>query len=173
MPERPISCSECKKPIVITYTEIVGETMTRTVMCADCPELEKRLYGKVRVETPEGEAVAADLACARCGTTYESIRVGRPLGCPSCYEVFADVIIDDLIKRKKISRHLTANKKTMPLHMGRAPGATTEINPTLHLIALNEALDETLIQEDYETAASLRDQIRALKEKMEEYERKE
>ena len=41
----------------------------------------------------------------------------------------------------------------------------TEISPTLRLIALNEALDETLIREDYEQAALLRDQIRALKEK--------
>ena len=56
----------------------------------------------------------------------------------------------------------------MPLHIGRAPGEVVEINPTLRLIALNEALDETLIREEYEQAAVLRDQITAFKEKKDE-----
>lgn len=166
MAERPLDCTECKKPIAVCYTEIVGDTMTRTIMCADCPHLEKHLYGFVRQETQDSNREnGAGLCCGTCGTTLEAVRMGNALGCAECYEVFADVIVQMLIDINKISRHLTTNKKTMPLHIGRVPGETTEINPTLRLIALNEALDETLIREDYEQAALLRDQIRALKEK--------
>lgn len=167
MPERPLDCSECKKPLYVCYTEIVGDKMTRTVMCADCPHLEKRLYGKIRKEGISGEQGDAALACGNCGTSLEALRMGNLLGCSSCYVVFADALIETLLKEDRISRHLTSNKRTQPLHIGRTPGEVTEISPTLRLIALNEALDETLIREDYEQAALLRDQIRALKEKAE------
>jgi protein arginine kinase activator len=166
MPERPLDCSECKKPIYVCYTEIVGDKMTRTVMCADCPHLEKRLYGIVRKEGISGTQTS--LACGNCGTSLEELRMGHSLGCSECYAVFTDALVDDLLKEERISRHLTSNKKTQPLHIGRAPGEVTEISPTLRLIALNEALDETLIREDYEQAALLRDQIRTLKEKQDE-----
>ncbi len=172
MVDRPLDCTECKKPVAVLYTEIVGDKMTRTVMCADCPHLERRLYGITRQEPMGLGMEAGGLACGNCGTTLEQIRMGQPLGCVECYSVFADVIIDELLKAGRVSRHLTANKKTQPLHIGRAPGEVTEVSPTLRLIALNEALDETLIREDYEQAALLRDQIKALKEKTKEDERK-
>jgi protein arginine kinase activator len=172
MPERPLDCSECKKPIYVCYTEIVGDKMTRTVMCADCPHLERRLYGMVRKEGISEAKGESALVCGNCGTSLEALRMGHPLGCGECYVVFADALIDVLLKEDRISRHLTSNKKTQALHIGRTPGEVTEISPTLRLIALNEALDETLVREDYEQAALLRDQIRALKEKAEHEEGK-
>ncbi len=172
MPDRPLDCTECKKPATVCYTEVVGSKLTRTIMCADCPHLEKKLHGTVHREGPGKEAKTTSLACGNCGTSLESIRMGHPLGCVECYEVFADVLIEELLKEKRISRHLTSNKRTQPLHIGRAPGEVTEVSPTLRLIALNEALDETLIREDYEQAALLRDQIRAIKEKAKDEEGK-
>ncbi|MCH9626297.1 MAG: hypothetical protein S4CHLAM123_14930 [Chlamydiales bacterium] len=167
MAERPLDCTECKKPLAVMYTEIVGEKITHTVMCADCPHLERRLYGTIKQKVVGTAKVETSLACGNCGTSLEAIRMGHPFGCNECYEVFADVLIDFLLKEKRISRHFSSNKHTQPLHIGRAPGETSEISPTLRLIALNEALDETLIREDYEQAALLRDQIQALKEKNE------
>lgn len=147
--------------------------MTRTVMCDQCPHLERKLYGSVGKEIVEGQSdKEAHLVCGNCNTSLEEVRTGHPLGCAVCYDVFTDVIIDDLIKSGSVSHHLTVNKKTSALHTGRAPGEVTEISPTLRLIALNEALDETLIREDYEQAALLRDQIKVLKEKSKQDERK-
>ncbi len=166
MRDRPLECSECRKSTKILYTEIVDEKMTRTVMCADCPQLQKHLYGKGRsgeLSTASGPQTA--IACGNCGTTLDSIHMGHDLGCINCYEVFADLLIDILFKERKISKHLATTSRTQPFHIGRSPGEVTEISPTLRLIALNEALDETLIREDYEQAALLRDQIEALKEK--------
>jgi protein arginine kinase activator len=98
--------------------------------------------------------------------------MGNLMGCAECYDVFADTLIDLLLKEDRISSHLMSNKKGQTLHIGRVPGEVTEISPTLHLIALNEALDEMLVREDYEQAALLRDQIKALKEKTEHEGRK-
>lgn len=166
MADRPLDCSECQKPTAVLYTEIVGDKISRTEMCIDCPHLERRLYGvTLKADRGEGDHVQAALVCGNCGTSLDALRTGHVLGCQECYEVFSNVLIENLLKEHRISRHLTANKRTQPLHMGRRPGEVSEISPTMRLIALNEALDETLVKEDYEQAALLRDQIRALKEK--------
>lgn len=165
LPDRPIECCECRKEIAAIYTEIVGNVITRTSMCADCPELKKRLHGS----TLHGAATAADeaaagLACGNCGTTLESLRVGLPVGCSECYDVFNDVLLGELIASGKIPERLTSVKKSLPIHIGRVLGQVQEMNPSLRLLALNEALNETLKREDYEQAALLRDQIKALTE---------
>lgn len=159
--ERPLECSECKRPIMVKYTEIIGGNITQTGMCSECPELQRRLHG-----TPTAHFDAHDsgtgVACGNCGTTLESVQMGNPLGCSLCYEVFGNVLFNELINENKISPRVATSKKSAPLHIGRAPGEALEINPSLRLLALNEALTETLKREDYEQAALLRDQIKAL-----------
>lgn len=166
IPPRPLECSECKKPIAVRYTEIVGDSIIRTSMCADCPELQRRLHGVPAHLTRgsgqlEGEA---GLACGNCGTTLEALKVGTPLGCSVCYEVFDDILLGEMLAAQKIPPRISTTKKSIPIHIGRAPGESQEMNPSLRLLALNEALNETLKREDYEQAAWLRDQIKALTE---------
>lgn len=162
-PDRPLECSECKKPIQVIYTEVIGDVMTHTSMCADCPELQRRLYGETRIPLANGfvEGVAG-LACGNCGTTLEAIHVGTPLGCSVCYEVFNDILYGELVAAEKVPSRIATAKKTLPLHIGRVPGQAPEMSASLRLLALNEALNETLKREDYEQAAWLRDQIKAL-----------
>jgi protein arginine kinase activator len=165
-PDRPLECGECKKPISVRYTEIVGDTITRTSMCADCPELYRRLHG-IPLHLGIGgtqEESTTGLACGNCGTTLESLRVGTPLGCSNCYEVFDDILLSEMLASGKIPHRISTTKKSIPIHIGRAPGEIQEMNPSLRLLALNEALNETLKREDYEQAAWLRDQIKALTE---------
>lgn len=170
LPERPLECGECKKHIEVRYTEIERGQIHETCMCNDCPELHKKLRG-VNLSTQTGDTSSTThLTCGDCGTSLEEIRVGHPLGCSHCYEVFADTIIYELYSMGKIPEKLEVEKKSVPLHIGRAPGESHKVNPSLKLIALNEALDETLKREDYEQAALIRDQINALTEKSEEQE---
>lgn len=163
-PDRPLECSECKKPIAIRYTEVVGNSITHTSMCSDCPELQRRLRGTPTTQAEGTRAGGTGLACGNCGTTLEALRVGAPLGCSECYVVFDDVLLPEMLAAGKLPPRLAAAKKSMPIHIGRAPGETQEMNPSLRLLALNEALNETLKREDYEQAAWLRDQIKALTE---------
>ncbi len=164
IPERPIECTECKRPIAVWYTEIVGNTISQTSMCSECPVLQRKLHGQTGDKELGQIPGEASLACGECGTTLDSLRVGNPLGCSNCYEVFDDVIASELITLDKIPQRLVSLKKTVPIHIGRAPGEIREISPSLRLLALNEALSETLKREDYEQAAWLRDQIKALTE---------
>lgn len=172
LPDRPLECGECKKVITVVYTEIVGGTITRTSMCADCPELQRRLYGVSSAEHIYNQTGHdASLGCGNCGTTLEEVKRGHRLGCMECYEVFNDLLVSELLAANRISPRVLGTKKSMPIHMGRAPGESLAINPSSRLLALNEALRETLNREDYEQAAWLRDQIRALTENGEKEEK--
>lgn len=163
-PDRPLECNDCKKPIAVHYTQIIGKVITRTSMCADCPFLERHLFGlrgtlsKSQIEGETG------LACGNCGTTLDALRVGSPMGCSTCYEVFEDFVFAELLSMAKMPARLATAKKSQSLHYGRIQGAAPEISSSMRLLALNEALNETLKREDYEQAALLRDQIKALED---------
>lgn len=164
-PERPLECSECKKPIMVIYTEIVGDIMTQTSMCADCPELQKKLKGVPHEAKGSGPGeISGGIACGNCGTTLEAVKMGSSLGCSICYEVFDAIILAELREAEKLPPRLLVTTKSIPIHIGRSPGEILEISPSVRLLALNEALTETLKREDYEQAAILRDQIRELTE---------
>lgn len=160
--DRPLECSECKKPVAVHYTEIVGDVVTHTLMCQDCPVLQRSLFGATHPLPYALLEGGAGLACGNCGTTLDAVRMGSPLGCKNCYEVFDEVILMELQNVKKLPSRIIISKKSQPLHIGKALGVTEGINPTTRLLALNEALSETLKKEDYEQAALLRDQIKAL-----------
>ncbi len=164
IPDRPLECSECKKNIAVCYTEMIGDAVTYTSMCADCPELQRRLCGVPIHHPGSSQEENAALACGNCGTTLESLRVGGPVGCSGCYELFNDILVSEMLASKKIAPRAGKAKKSLPIHIGRAPGESMTMNPTLRLLALNEALSETIKSEDYEQAAWLRDQIKALTE---------
>lgn len=170
MAERPVECSHCKKGIKVIYKEIVDTSIVCTEMCADCPILQQRLHGQTSAPTTrEGLSEAeAGLYCGNCRTSLESIKMGNPLGCSECYAIFADVLLSELLTADKIPPQLKkeiSSNKAQPLHMGKALDKPLTIPSSSRLTALNEALNEALKKENYEQAAWIRDQIKALTEK--------
>ena len=167
-PDRPLECTECKKSIAVRYTEVVGESITHTSMCSDCPELLRKLHGTNPSELIANQTgIPAGLECGNCGTRMEDIRRGHLLGCQECYNVFENLLIIEMQATNCIPPRLLPLKKNLPLHLGRSPGEQVVMGPSSRLLALNEALQDTLNREDYEQAAWLRDQIRALTEESE------
>ncbi len=167
MPERPVECSHCKRPIKVLYKEIVDKSMICTEMCAECPILQQKLHGQMKEMAPrEGLTdTEAGLSCAHCRTTLEAIKMGNPLGCSECYAVFSDVLLSELIAAGKLPSRLKKEllvKKIQPLHIGKSPNKPLTIPTSSRLTTLNEALNEALKKENYEQAAWIRDQIKAL-----------
>lgn len=162
--ERPLECSECRRPIKVCYTEIVGKTVTKTGMCEECPVLHKKLHGHSLISKKGVSEDSTSLCCGGCGLTLDDLKMGSPLGCPLCYEIFAEEILHELYQLEKIVSKTGPQKKGALLHAGRCPGRYQEMDPSLKLLALHQALDETLGREDYEQAALLRDQIKALED---------
>jgi len=167
MTERPVECSHCKRPVKVNYKEIVDDSIIETVMCIECPILQQKLHRYVH---PSGTIKdfserETGLCCGNCGTSLESLQTGNPLGCIECYAVFEDALIAQLLSSNMISPRLnpeTLTKKSRSLHMGTSPHKPITMAPSSHILALNEALNEALKRENYEQAAWLRDQIKAL-----------
>lgn len=169
MPERPDECGQCKKPAKVLYKEIVGNRITVTEMCADCPVLYKKLHG----DTPElpkesKEALGAGLYCGHCHTSLEAVKMGNPMGCSECYTVFGDLLVQELIAENKIPAQMQQVKRNQPLHIGKTPDKQANIPASSRLTALNEALNDALQRENYEEAAWLRDQIKEIMGKKDE-----
>ena len=159
--ERPLECCQCRKPIEVCYTESVGQQINRFGMCKDCPVLMSKLYGQNIKSVQEAPTT---LCCGACGITLEEVRMGSQLGCPLCYEIFSDEIVRELALLEKVSPKVAVSRKAGPLHCGKIPGQTQEIDPSLKILELQQVLNETLKREDYEQAARFRDQIRAIEE---------
>lgn len=164
MSDRPVECSQCKKSAKVIYKEIVGNTITETEMCHDCPVLLKKLQGTLPEKQEEGKELAgAGLYCGHCHTPLETIKMGNPIGCSQCYVVFADVLVQELLMENKLPKSMEAARRNQPLHIGKTLEDPVNIPPTSNrLTSLNEALNDALQKENYEEAAWLRDQIKEL-----------
>jgi protein arginine kinase activator len=171
MVDRPVECSACKKPPIVSYKEIAGASLSCTQMCEGCPILQQKLHGQKTAPSGSREGLSeaeSGLCCGHCRTTLESVKMGGTLGCAECYCVFSDLLISDLISRDKIPSRIKSEllaKKTQPLHLGKTANAPLTLPSSSKLNALNEALNEALKIENYEQAAWIRDQIKTLTEK--------
>ena len=72
VPDRPIECGECKKPICVHYTEMVDKNITHTSMCQECPELRKRLHGLPSSTEIGQSGYEAEVAC---GNSVRSLKI--------------------------------------------------------------------------------------------------
>ncbi len=165
MEERPIECTSCKRKASITYKEMAEGKMACMRVCSECPILRKKLGSPTEdIHAVEYEETLSIL-CNSCHTSFQSLLMGQPLGCPKCYTSFEDVLVQELIETNAIPIEpgSTMTRKQMSLHLGRAP-EHKEINSGIStkLDSLNVALTEALALEHYERAANLRDQIKTI-----------
>ena len=161
MKERPLECGECKRKAQIIYKEVVGDQVTITEMCEECPVLKAKLHGDKGFPNEK----ESSLCCGRCGTTLESVLTGQPLGCSECYVVFEGFVIKELIAADGIPTALKKREKTQTFHLGRGPRQAGSVALSSKLASLHEALNDALKKENYEQAAYLRDQIKSITEK--------
>ncbi len=92
------------------------------------------------------------ITCPDCGMTLEELRRRGRVGCAKDYEVFRDYL-DDLLNRMHGSGS----------HVGRLPGIPEGSLRRLHqMTSLKKDLDLAVRDEDYERAATLRDEIQDL-----------
>jgi len=168
MEERPIECSLCKKRADVIYSEMVGKATTTWQMCRDCPVLKSKLQGSGA--RGAGAKRERDLCCSSCQTSLESVMMGEPLGCKECYEVFQEVLVNQLTEAELLSPRLkpSPGSKTRTLHIGKSPRMDEKVLGGARIRELNDALTSALKGEDYEEAAWLRDQITLAMEESDE-----
>ena len=101
-----------------------------------------------------GEAVNDEvdpnsLTCPTCGLKYAQFRADGRLGCPEDYDVFYSVLVPILERVHRSDEHV-----------GKLPQAIRKLRAASELTDLKERLQDAIRAEEYETAATLRDQIR-------------
>ena len=164
-------CDLCgERPSSIRFTEIKDDIKTEMNLCEACAETRglglspaagKAEYGIGELiagmfdEAAQAEAVQ-DLVCSRCGLTYAEFKqIGR-LGCPQCYESFSTLIAPLLSRIHGKARHLGKS----PARTGGLLGRRTALRER------RAALRTAVEREDFEEAARLRDECRALEEEL-------
>jgi protein arginine kinase activator len=160
-------CEVCKaKPATVFLTQIVDGQMQKINLCDGCSK-EKG------VEDPMGFALAdlllglgasqeisrsgQTLRCPGCGFTQTEFKKTGRLGCARCYDTFSESL-GSLLK--------AMHKGTS--HIGKVPARLMKsLQVEQAFTHLKDQLDKAVAEEDYESAASLRDQIRDLEKKFE------
>lgn len=95
----------------------------------------------------------AEPVCENCGMTFAKFREKTLLGCPHCYRVFEKPLVS-LLERAQ-EGHSS--------HMGKVPRrAGASEARQVRLTRMRRQLEEALGEEDYETAARLRDELQAM-----------
>lgn len=113
--------------------------------------IEKALSGK-KEEVDSGFTAT----CETCGMDYKMFKRNGMLGCADCYKAFREPI-EEMLSRM----HGNAQ------HVGRIPGGVnSSISLKLQIDKLKHQLTRAVSQEEYEKAATLRDQIRALQNEL-------
>ena len=144
-------------------------------------KLLSALFGE---EGEQSDERYAQIVCPNCGMSYQEFVENSRFGCPDCYEVF-DLLIQDSIKQiqgndvhkgkhpkyglRMVPKSLTADLKgTGPEtssadHTGEENAVLSAGDPKMNRISeLRAKLNQAVRNENYEEAATLRDQIRAL-----------
>ena len=161
-------CDVCKmNDAAVFLTQIVDGKMQKVNLCEGCSK-EKG------VQDPTGFALAdlllgigaaeeiekggSSTRCPVCGFTQADFKKTGRLGCSSCYVAFADGL-NSLLKamHKGIS------------HVGKLPAqAQKALALSDRMKTLTENLRKAVQEENYETAAALRDEIRQLENQLTE-----
>ncbi len=171
-------CQICGKRASIYLTQIINGQATDLALCETCarekglfdpqsltfaekffPEafkkkvdkLVKELIGREGEDTQSSKArqYSGDMLteCPACHFTLEDFRRCGRLGCPDCYTVFAQEITAEQLQTDEETASTTT---------------ATEESISIRRSKLEQQLQAAINREDYETAASLRDELKKL-----------
>lgn len=172
-------CEICKtKPATVHLTEIVDGQRRESHLCQSCAQkegitiksqlslnelLSSLIAAHQQVDEQETEAI--EKSCPACGMTMEIFRKNALLGCPKDYEIFAKNL--QMIIEKAHNGNLIHKGKTPPgvpqqVLSDEAEKSKAETKKEDEIESLKSRLDEAVRKEDYELAAKIRDQLKAL-----------
>lgn len=153
-------CNQAKATVHITDT--IPAKRERH-LCEQCAEMEgviikqnppaanEMLKQFIKHKTGLGEL--SELCCPKCKISFRDFQLKGLLGCPHDYEAFRSALMPLISRAHEGATH----------HIGKVPATADEtIHRQTGLIRLRRELQDALDQENYEQAASVRDQIEAM-----------
>ncbi len=163
-----LHCDLCGKPATVHLTQIIKNQIQKVDLCEECaqtkgvtdPEgfsladlLAKSFAGPVE-ETVESDG--ASLVCEQCGCTAMNFKKTGRLGCAACYGAMKPILEPLMSGLHKGGRH----KGKVPVRQWRRLELSREVE------SVERDLQEAVKKEDFEAAARCRDQLGALRAKL-------
>jgi protein arginine kinase activator len=161
-------CMLCKQnPAKVHLTQIVEDKMQKVDLCEECAKqkgvndpssfsLADLLLGLGASQEIAQSSSGVEIRCAGCGFTQADFKKAGRLGCAQCYTTFSEGL-ESLLK----SMHKGIK------HLGKVPAALRQGRDlSERLKHLQKKLDRAVTSEDFEQAASLRDEIKTTKEQL-------
>lgn len=170
-------CEKCQeREATIIYTEIINGVKTEHSLCSECAkdmdfgdelpfaELLAGILGAYTAENEKKEDAMEQVVCPTCKTSYRDFIKQGVFGCEDCYNVFEPLIEGNIKKIQGNSVHTGKRPRyNGALDMTKAKAEPAGVWEEIRI--LKEKLKEALKEEDYEEAARLRDEVKALKER--------
>jgi len=176
-----MKCSICKADNAIIHIREYSETGLRKInLCLECAikkglsapsENLDNLLAKIisnvfninaSYKNLRGSRRSLKLVCPSCGKTVNDFSSNLEVGCPVCYDVFEDII--DL---------LIFNQNNSLNYLGKLPETLNKLNlQKSNLKQLKKNLKKHVQEEDFAKAATVRDEIKKLKKKINKVIRK-
>ena len=153
-----MKCHHCDSQATVHLTQIINGQMHKMDLCESCAQ-EKGVtspdnlsIGSLLDDQPKIDASTASMTCESCGTTHQDFKKGGRLGCEACYHVFRPVL-DPLLEGMHAGTQ----------HLGKIPsGSESRVKFEQSVDDLKKQLLKAIEDEDFENAAELRDQLKAL-----------
>lgn len=164
-------CESCNKRTAnFHFTKIINGQIEEHHLCDVCAmenndfDFDKqfsfhKLFTSLFDDNEESkEESKPDITCSNCGLSFKRFQETGKLGCAKCYDEFS-IYLEPIVK--SIHGH--------GRHRGKVPNAS---KPRLNLIkeveGLNSQLEEAVKKEEFERAATIRDEIKKVKQKLQE-----
>jgi protein arginine kinase activator len=154
-----MQCQLCGKRATVHLTEIIDGQKVEQHLCEQCAQSEGiTIKQHVPISSLLNDLVEAQretkeltsLSCPQCDLSWSEFRKSGLLGCPNDYAAFEKPLLG-LIER--------AHEGAVT-HIGRVPeNPTGKLSQQLKLLRFRQDLHRAIKEEDYETAAHLRDEI--------------
>lgn len=158
-----MTCERCSRDATVHLTNSVDGERTEVHLCVTCARkaglvlpdhppklgLDKVVQNLIVANVGELVGELAELACPDCGVKFMEFRTTGRLGCPTDYQVFSKGLLPLIGRSQPATRHI-----------GKAPGRAT-VPADRFRLQLRSQFRAAIVREDYEQAATLRDQLRS------------
>jgi len=154
-------CVKCPNPATLHITEVMGQGKFEELhFCENCAQKYMQdptppmSSDKPETAVEPDEILFGNAECPQCGLKFVEFRNSGRLGCAHDYDVFREELLP-----------LLENIHGDPRHCGKTPRRLPQTRQMeSELTKLRTDLKSAVNREDYEAAASIRDQIKSLEE---------
>ncbi len=162
-------CQNCGKNEATTHIkQIINGDMAESHLCSDCAahlgysdmfsgfglnlsELFGGFLGDMKPSISSGKSPR----CPKCGTSFDEIVRDGNVGCADCYRTFYDKLLPSI---QRIHGKIKHSGKTVMATSAQPKAETVEEK----IEKLKAAMNEAVAEQNFEDAAKIRDEIKAL-----------